>query len=755
VLGRKAAQVHRQRSSVSTGPDAVDVAFLLHGARPQPSWSFEPMVRRDLVRLLPLLLLGAAAGPAPAADREVQELARGHQAFRRGDYRAAIRHLHGLAGRLTHTADYALYLEAESTFYEGGPAQARALFAELAGDRSSRLAGLAEWRTADCLWTEGQKKKAGETYGKLVTRPTPQGVDPAVAHFRLAELAPADRAPELFRKVYVEFPGHPLAERARWRAPPPAPVAADVASGPVAHPQERFRRAELFFQKRRFAESLQELEKLPADLPDALAVRRDLDTGVALYNMRNDYPRAARLLLEVAPRLSGEKAAFAAFHGARAMSRADRDDEAIRFYRQVVERYPASSWAAEAQFRAAWLEFVRGRYREAIVGLQATLQRYGRSAFADDAAWYLAFSHFLLGQAATGLPMLERSVALAPRSDQEAAKRALYWRGRFLAKMGRPAEAHAALEEGARRWPFHHYGILARARLSADGQAPPMPLAPSGRLPTLEQPPQVARDPVIEKLDELLAADMAPEAAVELRRQEGSFTRRQGKLATLGVLLDRYQRTGEFHRPFQLAESLGEQALQVVPEGNARRLWEAAYPQAFPEMVARHGPPAGNPDFLVHTIMRNETNYRPHLVSPADARGLLQLIPARGKEMAALLGIPFHEDQLLDAETNIRLGAHYLGLLVKTFRSQIPLVAAAYNAGAGAVMRWCDRYGQHPLDEFVELVVYDDTRRYVKHVLAIYARYHYLYRGQPYLPPLSVDRRYLRAYMEGPGRSGN
>jgi len=71
------------------------------------------------------------------------------------------------------------------------------------------------------------------------------------------------------------------------------------------------------------------------------------------------------------------------------------------------------------------------------------------------------------------------------------------------------------------------------------------------------------------------------------------------------------------------------------------------------------------------------------------------------------------------------------------------LAAGAYNAGAHAMMRWCDLWGKHPLDEFVELVTYDQAREYIKRVLGIYARYRYLY-GQPLELPLAVNPDYLK-----------
>ena len=88
----------------------------------------------------------------------------------------------------------------------------------------------------------------------------------------------------------------------------------------------------------------------------------------------------------------------ALFHGARALSRSDQDDDAIRWYRVVVAKYPRSDYAAEAQYLTGWLEFNRGRYREAIAPLEETLRRFPKSKWMDDALWFLGMAHYFLGE---------------------------------------------------------------------------------------------------------------------------------------------------------------------------------------------------------------------------------------------------------------------------------------------------------------------------------------------------------------------
>ena len=77
---------------------------------------------------------------------------------------------------------------------------------------------------------------------------------------------------------------------------------------------------------------------------------------------------------------------------------------------------------------------------------------------------------------------------------------------------------------------------------------------------------------------------------------------------------------------------------------------------------------------------------------------------------------------------NIKLGATYLGFLRQTFGGSPALAIAGYNAGEGAVARWLRQMGQVPLDEFLDRIPYDQTRRYTKRVLSSLFTYSVLHR---------------------------
>jgi soluble lytic murein transglycosylase-like protein len=110
-----------------------------------------------------------------------------------------------------------------------------------------------------------------------------------------------------------------------------------------------------------------------------------------------------------------------------------------------------------------------------------------------------------------------------------------------------------------------------------------------------------------------------------------------------------------------------------------------------------------------------ESLFDPGAVSPANAKGLMQIIPSTAKMIARELGTSNYTYS--DPATSIRFGMHYFKKMLQEFNS-VPLSLAAYNAGPIRVRRWVSNDPNSETDTFIELIPYDETRNYVKYILA-------------------------------------
>ncbi|MGE0546506.1 MAG: transglycosylase SLT domain-containing protein [Kofleriaceae bacterium] len=696
----------------------------------------EPAPRVGGTMIAAAVVALVAFTPPAAAGSPAKQLGAAYTAYDRGDLESARAQLKRLDDSALANVDYALWLRGMVALRTGELPAAKTAFDKLAKRGSSRYAREVPWRLADIAWARGDRAGAARSYARLIAAAGASDVgDLGTAKFRIAETKTGEAAIRALREFLLDHPSHPLAESAHDKLL--------ALNAPELTLAERIERGKRLTGAHLWDEAIVELSLLPAQLPADLALQRDYWLGTTLFKMRRRYADAGRLLLSVYPRM-GKSAAEAMFHGARALSRADRDDEAIDWYRKVVAAYPHTAWAAEAQYLSGWLELNRGRYRQAIAPLEESLRRYPKSKWVDDALWSLGMSHYFLGEWDRARVRLE---ALARRGGSLEGGKGMYWLARIDQKLDRKPDAIAGYSATVKRYPFSWYSLLARARLKAlgiemgpFGEPNPAPRGPKLRATVDES---LARDELIRRVDELIAAGLGTDAGYELSRGERGFLKRHDRGAAFAMLLDRYRKAGNFNRPWMLAVVHGGGALAGPPQGDARRWWENAYPRAYHALVEKHQAVGNNPDGYLYSIMRKESGFDPHTLSYADAQGLLQMIPATTRRVSKDLKLPFAPGRLYEPDYNIQTGSWYIGRLLAKFKGQIPLGAGSFNSGPRPVMRWLDAYGDREIDELVELVPYTQTREYMKKVTENYARYRFLYNNEVYEQPLTVDRRYL------------
>ena len=132
-----------------------------------------------------------------------------------------------------------------------------------------------------------------------------------------------------------------------------------------------------------------------------------------------------------------------------------------------------------------------------------------------------------------------------------------------------------------------------------------------------------------------------------------------------------------------------------------------------------------DPD-VMYALMRQESAFNPGALSSADARGLMQLMPATGRSLAARWRQTHFSDRwLFLAQENLKLAAFHLSQLHGAV-PHLALLAASYNAGLTRASGWWKKFGMYPLDLFVELIPVNETRNYVK----LFIRNYLYYRGQ-------------------------
>ena len=299
------------------------------------------------------------------------------------------------------------------------------------------------------------------------------------------------------------------------------------------------------------------------------------------------------------------------------------------------------------------------------------------------------------------------AVTAALSEAGRANSRWRYWRGAALAATGRAEAAQALFAAAAKE--RNYYGFLAAERLD-------VPYAFNHRpLPVRGAPDELARDTGVRRVGELHHHGDVRDAHAEWRFLLAGHDREdRAGLARLAA-----------------AEGWHHLAIAAANGAAARDALELRFPLAYSDVFRERARLLGLPESELMAIARRESAFFPAARSPAGARGLMQVLPSTGRQVARRLGRPPGTAALYDVEDNVLIGSAYYRQLLDRFAGNRVLALAAYNAGPARVERWLD--SDLPLERWIESIPYRETRDYVKAVLAYRAVFDYLQGRAPSL----------------------
>ncbi len=614
-------------------------------------------------------------------------------------------------------------------------------------------------RRAEAKLAVGPFEEAGEWFAMRVS-PGPQ-LDAARAFEKAHDVrrarAAADRVVASERKTRDEEaearalrvritdpPGDPERADARWLATQGAdlPAASDALALAVRvdpkHPltsEELIARARVLSDAGRLDEALRSID-LSGTAPGAdklTNLTRERARGMALYRARGHSNEAAKVLSECAA-VAGAKGAEDAFYAARALSRADRDEEAIRGYEEVQRRFRKTTWGEQASFFAPYLRMLHGEWSACARGFEAYLAAHSGGQDAHDASRDGALCKLLAGETKSSRALFEELVEDEP--DPIVSSRMADMAALAALRDGDRTHAVARWTDVARSRPLSWPALVARARLAEAGAPVPPAIDPVDVPQGNDPPPLTVVVPPPADLLHQLGLEVDAESA--LRDREGAVTMGAGGRAP-EALCRAYGQLGRARRRYQIAQTLPSVLFVSAPGSRTRWAWECAYPSPYAEDVRAAEAAEALPPGLLWAVMRQESGFDPDALSSARAVGLMQIMPDTARPVAEELALPRDDARLTSPPYAIRVGAHILRKLLDQFHGNVPLAIAAYNGGADSVDRWASRAPGMQLDTFVERIPFKETREYVARVMGNLARYGYLAQGEAGVPGVDLE----------------
>lgn len=432
-------------------------------------------------------------------------------------------------------------------------------------------------------------------------------------------------------------------------------------------------------------------------------MRPQVDTLLAVYARPSSLER---LSLDANSPYSADIAS----HGLAALARTS-PEQALSYWRELQQ---------QLQFNEA-----QTRYAESAIAL--------RSLFAEEAShseWLDGALVRLQDDKLTGIRLrwalkeqdwdaLERTMALLGESAQEENVWR-YWQAISLERRGDTAAATAAMEQlsGER----DYYGFLASDRLDRPYSLNHQKLSLSDSAAVMELP-AVAR---IEELKYHRDYMLAHSEWYKLL-QDSVEEAQQHDLALLATHKGWYR--------------------MAIDAAARAKVWDALdqrFPTPYEDIFKKNATLRQVPSTELMAIARRESAFFAGAQSPVGARGLMQIMPATGREVASALQQRHSQSDLFDVEHNVLLGSAYYRQLLDRFGGNRIFALTAYNAGPHRVARWRNEAGQGiPVELWVETIPYKETRNYVQAVLSYNVVFQYMQDDtQTLLTPLEQEASY-------------
>ncbi len=443
----------------------------------------------------------------------------------------------------------------------------------------------------------------------------------------------------------------------------------------------------------------------------------------------------------------GDALASALFSGAKA-SAAQRPDEAIARYARVEKEFPKHRLADDARLASAMIVRDRdaARAEAMLLGLP---DAYPEGDMRSEALFRVALERMARGDWAGAEAPLDRAAEIDASSMHWAiAGRAEYFRAKCAAKTGDADGAKRRWLDIVRTHPLAYYMAEAYDRLAEiDAEtaraalASAMAAEPAGPFVTHDHP-ELHGEAFARAVALLDVGEIEP-ARKELLASGATADRADPELVWLAAsLLDR---AGAFDVGHSFARGRLTDYLAHYPSGRWRFAWEAAYPRAFASIVTRVAGEEHVPAPVLWGVMREESAFIADVRSPANAHGLMQLLPSTARLVARGTGLSSDELALHTPRVSVTLGAKLLAQLRASFPDDPALAVPAYNAGAGAVRAWLKARPSVDFDVWVEQIPFEETRNYVKRVLASELAYAMLYVPDDAKDVLALPARPARA----------
>jgi soluble lytic murein transglycosylase len=503
---------------------------------------------------------------------------------------------------------------------------------------------------------------------------------------------------------------------------------------PPALPADMFGRADLLIKAREYNRARRELETWTGQFGGEDRELARVRLAAAGFLAGNTGAACAKLRSIEAG--SGEVEAERLYYIAECARREDSADVIDGTLSTLERDHTASPWRLKALVSAGNRHLVRNEPARYVRYYRACYASFAASPQAAYCHWKVAWSAYL-GRDANAAVMLREHLAKFP--DSLHAPAALYFLARTEEIAGEVGAAKALYLKLSTAYPATYHRMLAARKLREPAIARATPaqaaVASLGHLvsPKPNPLPSFKPDAVstarIDRARRLEAAGFSNWAEGELRH--GANHGGQPYVLAMELARTAARRNAPSQGTSHI-KAVARGYLTLALEDAPVEFWRLAFPLPYRALIQRNASVNKLDPYVVAGLIRQESVFDAKAVSRSNALGLTQVMPATGRQLARKLRIRrFRNSMLLRPEVNLRLGTHYLRMMLDQFDGRWEPTLAAYNAGASRARDWLGWGEFREPAEFVESIPFTETRNYVQIVLRNAETYRALYSIRP------------------------
>jgi tetratricopeptide (TPR) repeat protein len=537
-----------------------------------------------------------------------------------------------------------------------------------------------------------------------------------------------------YQKIFYFYPHLPISEKARLET---VRMQKEYPGGfPTAEFWMKYKRVKTLMKNGMYMDAEKYINSLKRQgkLDKRQVSRLELQKAICLKRQRKKDQAVAQYRRIVTAKPRSRERPEAMYNLARLLWNMGKDEKAKRILLSLEKDYPNHPRTALAYYIVGRIEEGRKNYGVAVESYTQAIKYFHDTDTAEDCMWHIAWLYYELGEYDLSHKAFNNYLNSYPYSDDLA--KVLYWQARIMEKQNMdPTRYYKMLQ---RKFPFSYYTLS----------------APTGfEKPIFEQ--KAMPHPEGYKLREIVGERM--KKSITKKKYRPKLVKRDKWYLAAA---ENWQVLGYHERGEELIDRIAKHLNDTVSNNiwlsyqyyllndyNAvmRQFWKlwGEHPNSpeereivkilmFPlsnwEVILAQSKEYDIDPFLVLSIIRQESSFDPASISPANARGLMQIMPSTGRKLSRALNVEnFSIERLHEPEMNIKMGTYYLAHLLRDNGGDIVPAVASYNAGKKTVSKWFKRFPYDNVEEFIEKIPYPETRGYVKKVLRNYGVYRSMY----------------------------